>query len=356
MKGHITKKNNKLVAIVTLPKDPVTGRYPQKQLQALPYETAKELEIRMNLFIDKMKTKDIKDTRHLTLEGYLEQWLKVKEASLQPNTHDNYAMYIRTHINPAIGSIILSKLKAIDIELFYAKECKKYKGTTVLQIHRILRKALSYAYMNKMLIENPTDFVEAPKKGERFVPDIYSADEVLKLKDIVKGTIDELYVVLASGVGLRLSEILGLQWNDIDFDNKTIFIRRAVVKSMTHGIVSKPTKNDSSMRIISIGDNIISLLKEWKTKYPDSDSVINQYNANTYSGHFKLLLKKHHLRHIRFHDLRHFNATYMMDNGVSDKIASSRLGHSTVQITRDIYQHMTRRKDEEAASKLDQLF
>ena len=355
MKGNITYKNNKLVAIITLPKDIVTGKYPQKQLNALPYETVKELEIRMNRFIDQMRSHDIRDFKRLTLGNYLNQWLDSRKNSIEQSTYDGYYRYINNHIVKKIGNTILSKLKPIDIASFYDYELNTYANKTVTQIHRILRKALEDAYKNKLTFDNLGELIEAPKTGKKFEPTIMSTNDFNTLYKNVSGTIDEIAIVLAGGLGMRRGEVFGLRWIDVDFKHNTIHICRSLVPT-TKGIVEKDTKNISSTRTISVPESLMNVLKQWKEKHLGSERVMNQFNPTSYSQHFKRILERYKLPPMRFHDLRHFNATRMMQLGIADKIASKRLGHSTVHTTREIYQHLLEEIDRTAANKLDDFF
>jgi integrase len=123
------------------------------------------------------------------------------------------------------------------------------------------------------------------------------------------------------------------------------------------GLVTKKTKNVTSKRSIYVGEKIINFLKQLKEKQePNTEYVAHYYSANSYSEHFRNLLKNNNLKHIRFHDLRHFNATMQLKLGVPTKVVADRLGHSTVQTTQEIYQHVLKDMNKSAANKLDSLF
>jgi len=356
MTGHITYKNKKLVAIITLPKDITTGKYPQKLMTAKPYETAKDLEIRMNRFIDQMESKNMKNLKRITFGNFMLQWLDKHASNIAPTTLDGYRSYINNRIVPALGDKLLNELLPGDIEDFYTALAKQCKRRTIIQIHSIISKAMKYANKNKMLLDNPMQYVDLPKQEAKYIPNIYDESEYKKLLDIVKGTMDEIYVVLAGGVGLRLSEIHGLQWSDVDFENKTLTIQRSIVRTSQGSVVKSP-KNISSIRTMIVSDKIIDILANWKERSEsDAEYIVNGYNTSSYSKHFRLLLKRHKLRYIRFHDLRHFNATYMLSCGVPDKVAADRLGHSTPQTTREIYQHVLKKMDVKAATLINDLF
>jgi integrase len=357
MKGHITTKRGKMVAIITLPYDPVKKRYPQKQLTAKPYETKQELTIRMNAFIAEMEKKDLSNIKRLTVKNFLETWIQTRESKIAKTTYNSYKIFIDSHIVPYLGDKVLAEVKPMDIENFYDHELEQgLNPNTTLRSHTILVQAFKYAYKNKMLFDNPMLYVDRPKVKDKFKPNVYSAEDFHKLLDVVAGTIDEVYVMLAGGLGLRASEIFGLKWTDFDFVNNTVYIHSVVVRTKG-GMITKEPKNPTSKRHIAFGDSLSLFFQDWKKRQdPPSEFVVNKYNSNTYSNHFRELLKKHNLKSIRFHDLRHFNATYMLQQGIPDKVAAQRLGHSTVNTTREIYQHVLEEMNHEAAKKIDALF
>jgi len=316
-------------------------------------------------WIDDYESNDMREPAKVKFGKYLDTWLANRDG-LSQTTIDGYSIYIKKHIKPALEELLLTKIKPIDLDKFYktlsnstykkGKEEIKYSPNTVIQAHAIIHKALKYAWKNKLIKDNPADFVENVPAHEHYVSRVYSEDEFKALMKAANGTIDEIFIMLAGCMGLRRGETLGLRWNDIDFKDKVIHVRKTKVRSKEKGIVEKDTKNYKSIRDISVNGKTIEILKKWKRKKMfDSEFVCNEFNPNTYSGHFKLLLENLELPHTRFHDLRHFAATFMLKSGVSDKVASERLGHSNVTTTREIYQHVLKEMDREAAKKLDKL-
>ncbi len=370
MKHRIIKRNGEAVAVISY-KDPITREYRQKWLTSEQYETEIQLERRVLDWMEDFESNDINNPSKITFGNFLLQWLDSRENvseknGLQQSTVDGYRIYIKKHIIPGIGNIPLQKLKPMDIDKFYkhmfnstykkGKEKKLYSQNTILQIHHIIHRALKYAWKNKLRKDNPADFIENIPQKERYVPNTYTETDFKKLIDKVKGTVDEIYIILAGCIGLRRGEVLGLKWNDIDFENDIIYVRKTKVRT-SKGIIEKKPKNITSSRDISVNKKTIEVLKRWKLKSQiKSEYVCCEYNPNTYSGHFKFILAKYHLPHIRFHDLRHFAATFMLKSGISDKVAAKRLGHSNVATTKDIYQHVLDEMDREAADKLDKLF
>jgi integrase len=361
MRGCIIKRNKRLIGIASY-KDPATNEYKQKWIYGKPYEQRGDIQRKIDGFLDGMIS-DFPEYAAKPLKLYLSYWIEKRKGSIAQTTYDEYHHYIQKHIIPGIGSIFLNKLKPAHIQEFYDnklkseyKEGSRYKGKTVLQMHRILRKALKSAVINGIIQKNPADYIEKVPKAEKYTPKIYTKQQFLKLLQVTYNTFDEVVIALAGGLGLRRSEIFGLKWSDIIFDEKVISIKSASVAT-SKGIITKKPKNETSSRVIIVPDAILDILKRYRsTLKVVSECVCDKYKPSTYNWHFRNLIKKHNLPYITPHGLRHTNATFMLKSGIPDKVASERLGHSTVSTTRDIYQHVLKEMDKEASEKLGNLF
>ncbi|OYO51433.1 hypothetical protein CG709_19740 [Lachnotalea glycerini] len=116
-------------------------------------------------------------------------------------------------------------------------------------------------------------------------------------------------------------------------------------------------KNETSKRTIIAPDYVIDTLRDYyerKNNPPKLENIITRWKPQSLSEMFSNLLKKHNLDQIRLHDLRHYNAVIMLHNGISDKVAAERLGHSNVSTLREVYQHVLKEMDEEAANKINE--
>lgn len=364
MKHRIIKRNGESVGIISY-KDSITKEYKQKWITTEQYETDRQLEMRMLEWMDNFEANDINNPAKITFGSFIRQWIDNRD-KIADTTRDGYNLYIKNHIVPALGDIPLSKLKSIDVDKLYKdmahKTYKKgeekipYSQNTILQVHAIIHKCLKYACKNHLIKDSPADFCENTPVHEHYQSRVYTEVQFKDLMKAVSGTIDEVYIILAGCMGMRRGEVLGLRWNDIDFKDKIIHVRKTKVRSKENGIIEKTPKNYKSIRDISVNDKTVQILKKWqKKKLFKSEFVCDEFNPNTYSGHFKLLLENLKLPHTRFHDLRHFAATFMLKSGVPDKVASERLGHSNVATTREIYQHVLKEMDREAAKNLDKL-
>jgi integrase len=358
-------------AIVDLPPDIKTGKRRRKWLYA---DTRPEVKRAANQLEERVASGNFVDPSKVTVEGYLLQWLEDYCAHLENTTVNGYKRYIKKHVKPFLGDIKIQALKPIDIQRFYNDEFeKKYSGTTILQIHRILNKAFKDALKNDLIERNPMEKVDAPSLGD-FKPTIYNNKQFNNLMDTIAGTSDEMPVLLAGILGLRRGEVFGLRWADINLKQGTISIRKSLVP-VAGELELKNPKTKKSIRDISIPDDLIPILKKHRKTSMKILSQVNQDNSSnwqgnsfvcckpngeminpgSYSRQFKELLSNHNLPHIRFHDLRHFNATMMLKYGIDVKVAAERLGHSTPNITQITYQHVLKDIDVEAANKLNKI-
>lgn len=181
----------------------------------------------------------------------------------------------------------------------------------------------------------------------------------------------ELPIMLAALCGLRRGEVCALRWCDIDLKKNTLRVERSLCR-VNGEIVIKLPKSDTSIREIQMPSIVNKTIKkhyktmlENKIKYGDNYSSedflisneLGEFMDPDYLSHsFSLTLEKAGLEHIRYHDLRHTNATIMLTQGVPLKVASERLGHSTINITADLYSHVTRDLDKEASERIDGIF
>lgn len=286
-----------------------------------------------------------------TLENYLKEWHKIYNKTKAETTQQLYDMYIKVHIVPAIGKMKIGKITGLHIQQFYNEKLKTLSGNTLLKIHSFLSRSFKDAVKNRYLKDNPCDAARLPKKIKP-TQTVCKESDLIKLLTIVRGTVDEIYIILASSAGLRRGEICGLQWENVDFEKRTITVSKTITRFSTN--IEKEPKNETSKRTIILPKIVFDRLKEYRgTLGIHHKYVLPQYKPQSYSSHFKKLLARYDIPHIRFHDLRHFNAIIMLKAGVPDKVASKRLGHAQVQTTREIYQHVIEDMDSAASDIIE---
>jgi len=306
----------------------------------------------VNELIYKLEISDFADAGKLTVDAYLEDWNKTYCDKLAESTQQGYNNYIFNHINPYFKGFKLKNLKPIHIEEFYNHERRKYKEKTVLQAHRILSRALGDAVKNNLITENPCSLVDTPSP-EEFEASIPSVEHYFAILEAARETEHEIPVLLAGMCRLRRSEVFGLTWNDIDFEEATLTVRQAIVTAEQKLDHKKP-KSKKSSRTISIPEDVLTVLSTKKSVGYVVSTDGDVSHLGNYSKRFRNFLSKNKLPHIRFHDLRHFHATLMLEAGVALKHAQSRMGHSTISMTLH-YQHIRSKTDAVVINKIDEF-
>mgnify|MGYP000882734783 CR=1 FL=1 len=372
MSVYKRESDGRWVGSVELGKDN-RGKRKQKTVYG---KTKKEAEEKINKIKYEIATGQYQQSTKGTLISFLRDYYSVCEPKWEETTKSLYKMYIDVHFEPYFESMKLTDIKPITLDKFYKykltetrkiKVVKKGKEedkiikplsvNTVRKLNTFLKAAFNYAVNNKLVKENPTNFVVLPKKT-KYKPTVFNVEQFIKLLDSVNGDDDEVPIILGGGCGLRRGEIFGLRWKDIDFDNQTITIERTTVRF--DKIIEKATaKNETSQRTIVAPKQVMEVLKRHKDKLVNpkqNDKVITQWKPTTYSERYRSLLDRHKLPDCRLHDLRHYNAVILMNRGIPDKVAAERLGHSQVSTLRDVYQHVMKDMDETAASELDEMF
>ena len=294
---------------------------------------------------------------------YLDQWLKIVKSTIKLITYASYVDAVEKRINPYFREqgITLADLQASDIQRFYTIQLERVKPTTVIHYHAVIHRALKYAVKTDLILSNPADKVDRPRK-EAFQAGFYDKDELNALFAVVKGSQLEIPVMLAGFYGLRRSEVLGLKWDAIDFNNNTITIRHTITTFNVDGkrvtVASDTTKTKSSMRTLPLvplfRERLLALKveqqenqrlsgKSYNMQYIDYicvDEIGDLTAPNYITGDFPKLLERSGLRRIRFHDLRHSCASMLLANGVAMKQIQEWLGHSDFSTTANIYAHL----------------
>ena len=306
-------------------------------------------------------------------------WLASVKNSVEGDTYAGYEANVKARIVPYFEKtgVRLNELTALDIERFY-EYCfnqLKVKGTTVQHYHANIHKAVKYAIRHDLITQNILAKVDRPK-SETFTGSFYTLPEIERLFEVVKGDPVEFPVLMAAFYGLRRSEILGLRWSAIDFVGNTLTVEHTVVQYRINGQMvvegKDRAKNRSSCRTMPLVPQYRDLLLRMKTRqescralcgncYQESDYIyVNDlgvpYCPDYVTAHFKRVLKKHGLRVIRFHDLRHTCASLLLKNGVDMKDIQEWMGHSSYSTTANIYAHLDDRSKRRSADKMEQAF
>jgi len=284
---------------------------------------------------------------------YLIQWLETQRTALADSTYQLYEHHINNCIVPYFlpKKIKLKDLTASDLEKYKKEKLKSVSNNTVRKYLTNISKCLdsAAAVPNRIIPYNPAKVIEWPKKEEYMGAMVYDEKQIIKLLDVSKDDPMELMILITVFYGLRRSELLGLKWDAVDFAHGTITIKRTVTR-ITKGVNQKDTtKTKSSYRALPLSDEIAEILRDVKLQQDEQRHLQpNDYKSEGYiftrhdgslistdypSRHFKLLIIKHGLPVIRFHDLRHSAGTYLLYLGFSVKEIQVWLGHSDINST-----------------------
>ena len=290
---------------------------------------------------------------------FLERWFEFKSPTIEENTAVAYNRQIK-RMKPYFNDkkIYLKQITPYEIQGFYNLLYNEGCSTnTAIKYHAIIRQVLDYAYKLELTEKNIATLLQKPKY-QKYHASFYNVEEIKHLLEVIKGDPLELVITVCATYGLRRSEVLGIKWSAIDFENKLLRINHKVLKLKDKLIQKNKMKNNSSNRTLPLIGKIAKLFLEEKRRQNENKyKYRNDYNhefedyvfvdnhgklftPDFISQHFAIILKNNNLRHIRFHDLRHSCASAMLSMGISMKQIQEWLGHSTFNMTADTYAHL----------------
>ncbi len=240
----------------------VTTSSGQRKRKTIYGSSRQEVKQKITLFNVEVATKGYVETSDMSIEQFLSEWVENLE-SVRFNTRNSYEDNIRLHINPHIGRIKIQKLRALDIQrLLSTIKAKGLSPRTCQYIFAILRKALNQAVKWNMINFNPSDGVDRPRVPKYEIQPL-TAKEAKKFLDTAKERKDPFYplFLLALSTGMRSGELLGLEWQDVDLENKRISVRHTLInKTKT---LAEP-KTARARRVIELSDLAVQALNEHK--------------------------------------------------------------------------------------------
>ena len=344
---------------------PVKGN--KKRAEAMLNDWRKSEEIALKKRKANGNLKKLDPNQEILFTKFMLDWLEMMKNSVEVTTYASYAQAIKSKINPYFDArfptLTLSQITPKHIQDYYTWEMTEndVSANTVIHRHANIRKALQYAFKTGLIDINPADRIERPKKV-KYVGSTYNDQELEQLFAVTKGDLIELPVMLAAFYGLRRSEVLGLKWDAIDFEKKTITIKHTVTQTTLDGksvIIEKDrTKTKSSYRTLPLVKPFEDALLRKKAEQAENrrlcgkcydKSHLDYINVNEMgklispgflTQHFPLVLERNGMKKIRFHDLRHSCASLLYSNGVALKDIQEWLGHSDISTTSNVYTHL----------------
>ena len=311
---------------------------------------------------------------------YLVSYLKRVEPELQKNTIVSYRSMTNGKIRRYFQrrpQLTVGNLKPQDIQDFYQSLfADGVVANTVIHYHALLRRAFQQAFKEERIDANPFDRVGRPKKN-KFHGENYTQEELLTLLHLARGDVIYPAILLAGAMGLRRSEALGVRWSRIDWEKRTVLLDTKIVEYRENGKKQvepvEEMKNKSSRRTLPLPDPVVEMLQvqkehrevyrkmfqgSYSTQYLDYVCVnqLGELLRPSYvTDHFRELLEKNGLRHIRFHDLRHTFASLLINQDVPLINVSNFLGHSDLSTTANIYAHLDKASKQASAAVISDI-
>jgi integrase len=304
-----------------------------------------------------------------TLSAYLDRWLNGPvKGSVKPSTFESYERMISNHIKPALGHRKLKNLAPDHVQYFYQSKLDAGLAPgTVRLMHGILHKALEQAVKWGIVPRNVCKATTPPKPNPEEIHPL-NAEQAKQFLEAARGNRLEALYVLAVTAGLRIGELLGLKWEDIDLDGEALHIKRT--RSQAKAGPTFTTPKNGKGRSIRQTQRAVEALKSHKAAqnverlklgdlWENNDLVFCTTAGkpldfrNVATASFKPLLEKAGLPNIRFHDLRHTCATLLLSRGHHPKLVQELLGHASVAMTLDRYSHVLPGMGDQTAAAME---
>ena len=353
----------------------------------------KEAKIELAKFVADVQNGMVIEGKSLKFSEFTEIWKRdYGSKELAPSTYKRYCRMLETRLLPYFGHFYVNKIKPTDIMQFYDllskdtqlvrkkdndgnKTLKPLSGKTILEHHRLLRAMLHKAVYWQVIVSNPAERVQPPK-AKKPKRKYYDDDQCKILLENLEQLDEEQIkyktaIILTVFTGVRLGELMGLEWNDIDFRNGIVSINRSSQYLADTGVFTKVPKTESSIREIAIPDFVISLLEEYKLWYEEQKSLYGELwiNSNrlfvqadgkpmhpsTISKWFVKFIGQIGLPVINFHGLRHTNATLLIAQNIDVAVVAARLGHAQITTTFNFYVHPIIAHNKKAGFALENL-
>lgn len=365
-----------------------------KRSKTVKVKTKREAEIELAKFITEVETGEYIAPEKMTFKQFSEtEWLtKHAEKELSATTLKKYIGQLNTHIFPAFGHKQLNDIKTLHLVSFITdlqkpgarKDGKEgsLSGATILDIHKILKSVFSKATDWRVIPKNPMDGVKRPTVEKR-KPKYYEADEA---QQVIEALYTEpvgwrLYFLAAMMGGFRRGELTGLEWPDVYFEDNTFTIRQSISLTRNGQALVKDPKTEESFGTVDMPEWYMKELKayytQWKKdklqagdawqgggrQYVFHSGLGKPYYFTVPTQRWSKFLKKHGLKYVNLHGLRHTAGTLLIETGIAEgvdpelslKAVQERLRHGDLATTADIYGHITKKASKALANKLDKF-
>lgn len=316
-------------------------------LKYITRQTERECKAAAREYEQQLYNKTMGNIPNMKVSTFMDKWVEIVSPSLASSTIRTYEQYITGHFKPYFGNIRLEQVTELFIRAYIAEKLKYLSPTTVRKHFFTLKKI----FYDALKLRSPCRDITPPETNY-FKPSVPTDKEFKQIWDCFKsyGMMFELTVLLAGWNGMRRGEIFALKPNDINFKEGDIRVDEAIAMAREgYSFEFKLPKSKNGIRTIATPDYAIKLLK----KYIDKNEIANNdplftMKPDQFSTRFREIIQQNNLPKFRFHDLRHYHASFLYKNKIPDKYASVRLGHD-IMVLKRMYQHLGL----EEQSKLD---
>lgn len=391
MAGSIEKRGKDSYRLSCIAGYDLQGK-PIKKTKTI-HGTIKDAKIELAKFIADVQKGLYVEGKSLKFEDFVEIWkINYGSKELAPSTYNRYLGMLNSRIIPYFSHFHVDKIKPTDIMQFYdllsrdtqivrrkknngKKTGKPLSSKTIVEHHRLLHAMLQRAVYWQMIVANPAERVQPPKTKKpkrKYYDDEQSKTLVSNLMELTEDQFKyKVAIILTVFTGVRLGELMGLEWSNINFKDGIVSINRSSQYLAEKGVFTKTPKTESSIRDVAIPEFVVTLLEEYKYWYDNQKALFGElwYDSNrlfvqadgkpmhpsTISKWFVKYVGQIGLPVINFHGLRHTNATLLISQNIDVAVVAARLGHAQITTTFNFYVHPIISHNRNAGNALENL-
>jgi integrase len=317
---------------------------------------------------------DISASGDMTVDAWFDYWIsEIKGKTVRWSTLNSYNDRYNKNIKHVIGNMTIKEVKPMHCQnILNIMDNNEYAGSSMARTKATMSAMFSDALDNGLIVSNPvTGSVKCPKKPEKNTR-VLTLDEQDRFLEATKGSVNYFHFLFVLQTGVRSSELRGLRWEDIDFSNRTIHIRRNTTYNSSSGkFITGELKTNSGLRDIPMTQTAYEILVSIKNQqmqqkrkvlpFEYANNVFLNRNGNllpnsNYDRYLEKLCDKAGIEKISMHTLRHTFATRCIESGMKPKTLQKILGHANISMTMDLYVHVTEDEKVKEMQKFEKLY
>lgn len=369
MRGHIVKRGKNSYTIILDAGKDAEGKRNQQWVSIKG--TKRDAEKRLSEMLHQIDTGLYMRPGKTTVKDFLERWLEDYRANLSPRSYERYRDIVRKRLIPGLGNIPLTQLKPEHLQKLYTTmQNDGLSARSVRYHHSVIHGALKRALEWGLILRNPADAIRPPKI-QRVEMQTWDEEEMGRFLEEAKKSPYHALFYTALFTGMRRSELLGLKWSDVDLTLGQVSVGRGLHHLKDGSYVFTEPKSQKSRRNIALSPSNSLLLRQHKDRQRLDRMLMNKpltnedlvfanaggkpWRPNSITRAWETTAAHAGVKVIRLHDARHTHASIMLKQGVHPKIVQERLGHASIEMTLDIYSHVTPGLQEAAAARFDDI-